>query len=169
MRAIFLAGLLVAGAAFGGQALAQGGREKERPRPPPPPIMRCADLAIGDYTIGAVAPDTPPLAEGEVSVRWEVRNAGGAPYQGAAATSQWLSLEYTTPGGPQQIAMNPLPPAATPGVVTLGPGGSWRGFLRATVPAEASRRPLRLRLNYAQTYGVANDCDMDNNTAPLLR
>jgi|CXWL01.1.fsa_nt_gi hypothetical protein len=187
MRSVLIAGLLVAASIVGSTALAQGGgggqgKDKNR-RPPPPPIARCADLAIGDYTIGALAPDAPPLAEGEVAVRWEVRNAGGAPYVSSDGTQQWLALEYTTPGGPQRITLNPLPPTANGAApvvanpnsviraepITLGPGQSWRGYLRATLPAEAARRPLRLKLDYAPRRGPVQDCDMDNNTAPILR
>ncbi|GAM97987.1 hypothetical protein U91I_01617 [alpha proteobacterium U9-1i] len=189
MRAIVIAGLLAAVAIAGGTALAQGsgggggGRDKGKAPPrPPAPIMRCADLAIGDYAVGALAPNATPLAPGEVSVRYEVRNAGGAAYVAQDAAQQWLSLEYTTPGGPQQVYQAPLPPPAEfaapasttsdggrPGSVSLGPGQSWRGYLRAVVPAEAARRPLRIRLTYAPRRGPVQDCDMDNNTASIQR
>lgn len=180
MRAVLIAGLLVV-AALGGEALAQGGgqgggnaKDKQH-RPPPPPPPRCADLALGDYTLLPAAPDGAPLGANEIAVRWEVRNAGTGAYQSVGA-SQWLALEYVMPGGPQQIATNPLPPqpsgAAAPSQtsgVTLTPGANWRGVLRATLPAEAARRPLRLRLAYAPYRGPGNDCDMNNNTARIVR
>ncbi len=183
MRAILIAGLLTVAAIAGGDAIAQGNREKGKAPPrPPAPIARCADLAIGDYAVGAIAPNGAPLTAEEVGIRYEIRNAGGAAYLASDAAQQWVAIEYTTPGGAQQVVQMPLPPpaelaaaasattdAGRPGTVSLSPGASWRGYLRATVPPEAARRPLRLRLGYAPRRGPVQDCDLDNNTAPIYR
>lgn len=183
MRAILIAGLLTVAAVAGGEAIAQGSREKGKAPPrPQAPIMRCADLAIGDYAVGAIAPDTEPLSDGEVAIRYEVRNAGGAPYLAQDSAQQWLAIEFTSPDGARQVVQAPLPPppelaaaasatsdAGRPGTVSLAPGASWRGYLRAMLPPEAARRPLRLRLGYAPRRGPVQDCDLDNNTAPIFR
>lgn len=152
-------------------ALAQqsGGKGKDKnERPPPPPPPRCPDLALATYQFVSTVPNGPPLADGEVAILYDVRNSGSAPYT-AAAQGQSLTFEYTTPGGPQQIATITIPTSdqAANSAVQLAQGQSWRGYLRTPMPPEARRRPLRLRITYASDFyhRPANDCDTGNNEA----
>lgn len=144
------------------------GKDKDKQRPPPPPPVRCPDLALATYQFVSEVPGAAPLADGEVAILYDVRNSGSAPYT-ATAAGQSLTFEYTTPGGPQQIASVTIPGSdqATTGAVQLGQGQSWRGYLRTALSAEARRRPLRLRINYATDayHRPANDCDTGNNEA----
>lgn len=151
-------------------AQAQQGKAKgkDKERPPPPPLVRCPDLALATYQFVTTVPNAAPLGEGEVALLYDVRNSGSAPYA-ASPTGQTLTFEYTSPGGTTQIAQIPIPDAsqAVDGAVLLGQGQSWRGYLRANLPPEARRRPLRLRISYASDiyHRATNDCDTGNNEA----
>lgn len=152
-------------------AMAQqsGGKGKDKnERAPPPPPPRCPDLALATYQFVSEVPGGPPLGADEVAILYDVRNSGSAPYAGTAQ-GQSLTFEYTTPGGPQQIASVTIPTSdqASSSPVQLNQGQSWRGYLRTAMPAEARRRPLRLRIDYAtdRYHRPANDCDTGNNEA----
>jgi len=146
--------------------------------PPPPPIPRCADLAVTTLGFTTTVPGTP-LAAGEVALQYDVHNAGTSMYVASGGASQSLSLEYTTPGGTHQVATATLPPqgtgatAASAGGVSLAQGQSWRGYMRMTLPAEARRWPLRLKLSFAQSnspYAARiSDCDLDNDQVVVPR
>ena len=148
-------------------------------RPPPPPIPRCADLAVTTLGFASSIPGGTPLAAGEVALQYDVHNAGTSMYVAPGGASQSLSLEYTTPGGTHQVANAPLPPqatgatAASAGGVSLAQGQSWRGFMRMTLPPEARRWPLRLKLSFAQSnspYAARiSDCDPDNDEVVVPR
>lgn len=100
-------------------------------------------------------------------------------YVSPGGASQVLSLEYTTPGGTHQVATAPLPPqaagatAAAATGATLAQGQSWRGYMRMTLPMEARRWPLRLKLTFAQSsspYAARiSDCDPDNDEVLVPR
>lgn len=157
----------IAGDPAQAQVAKQGkGKGKEGERPPPPPLIRCPDLALATYQFVTAVPNAAPLADGEVALMYDVRNSGSAPYA-ASPTGQTLTFEYTSPGGTTQIAQIPFPDAAqaVDGVVQLGQGQSWRGYLRANLSPEARRRPLRLRIGYASDiyHRAPNDCDTGNN------
>ncbi len=179
------------GGGRGGGGGGNGGSGKTKVRPPPPPPARCPDLALATYAIVPTIPGAAPLAENEIAVQWNVHNAGTATYDAAGADQQSLSLEYSAPSGVHQIATifvpaapapaatatpastSAAPPAATPpaGPVSLAQGQSWRGYMRAVVPAEAQHRMLRLKLNYTGDwrYASPNDCDTGNNEIELRR
>jgi hypothetical protein len=154
------------------------GRGHDGP-PPPPPIPRCADLAVTTLGFTTSIPGGPPLAVGEVALQYDVHNAGTSMYVAPGGASQSLALEYTTPGGTHQVATTPLPPqvtgatAAAAGGVTLAQGQSWRGYMRMTLPIEARRWPLRLKLSFAQSnspYAARiSDCDPDNDQVAVPR
>ena len=177
MRNALVAVLVFAAVADGAlvaeQAFAQQSRQgKEKERPAPPPLPRCPDLALGTYAYVREVPGGEPLAEDEIAVQWIVHNAGGAPYVAPGAAALSLSLEYLTPAGRQQIAAAPLPAEQAEGAaMILGQGQSWRGYLRATLPPEARRRLLRLRLDYVghDPRRPPNDCNMANNEVQLAR
>jgi hypothetical protein len=147
--------------------------------PPPPPIPRCADLAVTTLGFTTTVPGGTPLAAGEVALQYDVHNAGTSMYVAPGGASQSLSLEYTTPGGTHQVATATLPPqatgttAASAGGVSLAQGQSWRGYMRMTLPAEARRWPLRLKLSFAQSnspYAARiSDCDPDNDEVVVPR
>lgn len=148
-------------------------------RPPPPPIPRCADLAVTSLGFVSTIPREAPLAANEVALQYDVHNAGTSMYVAPSGASQSLSLEYSTPGGVHQIATASLPPraaAATPASaagVTLAEGASWRGYMRMTLPMEARRWPLRLKISFAQSsspYAARiSDCDPDNDQVVVPR
>ena len=147
--------------------------------PPPPPIPRCADLAVTSLGFAAAIPGAAPLTGDEVALQYDVHNAGTAMYVAPSGAAQSLSLEYTTPGGPHEVATLQLPPpvagvtAAAAQNVTLAQGQSWRGYMRMTLPAVARRWPLRLKLNFAQSsspYAARiSDCDPGNDEVPVPR
>lgn len=147
--------------------------------PPPPPIPRCADLAVTALGFTSSIPGGTPLAAGEVALQYDVHNAGTSMYVAPGGASQSLSLEYTTPGGTHQVANAALPPqaaratAASAGGVSLAQGQSWRGYMRMTLPPEARRWPLRLKLSFAQSnspYAARiSDCDPDNDEVVVPR
>ncbi len=147
--------------------------------PAPPPIPRCADLAVTALGFVSAIPGQPPLGANEVALQYDVHNAGTSMYVAPSGASQALSLEYATPGGVHQIATTPLPPrasGATPAAatsVTLAEGQSWRGYMRMTLPMEARRWPLRLKLSFAQSsspYAARiSDCDTDNDEVVVPR
>ena len=175
--------LAVAGVTLmGEQASAQqsdgNGKSKSKSPPPPPPPPRCPDLALSTYQFLTQNADGAPLAADQIAIQWSVNNAGSMAYQTGANTNQTLVLEYSSPSGTHQLATQPLPdgltPAAateeSPGGFTLGQGQSWRGVLRTTLPPEAQRRRLRLRVTYlTDGYHPANDCDLGNNAMDLVR
>lgn len=175
--------LAVAGAALVAQpAEAQQsrgkGKDKAKTPPPPPPPPRCPDLAVSTYTFLAQGANGAPLGANEIALQWSVNNAGTRAYEGSNA-GQSLTLEYLSPSGAHQVATAPLPEAApaadsaTPASVagvSLGQGQFWHGVLRATLPPEAARRRLRLRLDYVTDgYHPPNDCDLGNNQIDLVR
>ncbi|MBI3437464.1 MAG: hypothetical protein HY054_02205 [Proteobacteria bacterium] len=159
----------------GGQ---QGQQGHDTPQPPPP-IPRCADLAVTALGFSTSIPGGAPLAAGEVALQYDVHNAGTSMYMAPGGATQTLSLEYTTPSGTHQVASAPLPPqrtgatAAAAGSVTLAQGQSWRGYMRMTLPMEARRWPLRLKLSFAQSnspYAARiSDCDPDNDEVVVPR
>jgi len=189
---IWLAAAGVATAQFGGNQDPQGqamlnrtpapsqnqNRGNDTP-PPRPPIPRCADLAVTTLGFTSSIPGGAPLAPGEVALQYDVHNAGTSMYVAPGGASQSLSLEYTTPGGTHQIASSTLPQqaagvtAAAAGGVSLAQGQSWRGFMRMTLPPEARRWPLRLKLSFAQSnspYAARiSDCDPDNDEVVVPR
>jgi hypothetical protein len=161
-----------------GPASPGGGRSshsKQPEHPPPPPLRRCPDLAVASYTFVTAIPGQPALGADEMALQFDVHNGGNAPYQTGTADDQSLALEYSSPSGTHQIAAVALPTtptnAVSSDVITLAQGQSWRGYLRATVPAAVRRWPLKLRLNYASDgfHRPVNDCDTDNNAIDLAR
>lgn len=154
----------------------QGGRNGQNDSPPPPPpIPRCPDLSIGSYGYVTAIPGQAPLAADEIAIQFEVRNAGTASYVGAPS-AQSLTLGYTTPGGAHQVASVALPPAAGQAAAhaaQLGPHESWSGYMRATLSPADRRWPLHLKVAYGASafngYGLANDCNTDNNEIVLAR
>lgn len=169
------------GGGFGGlgqqQQSASTNRNRQPERPPPPPLRRCADLALASYTYVSAIPGQPALGADEIAIQWDVHNAGNAPYIASASEDTSLALEYTSPSGPHQVAALAVPVATSGAVadhgVTLSQGQSWRGYMRATLPAEARRRMLRLRIAYgppdALHPAAINDCDTGNNEVALAR
>jgi hypothetical protein len=157
----------------------QNGRGHGHDTPPPPPIPRCADLAVTTLGFASSIPGSAPLAAGEVALQYDVHNAGTSMYVAPGGASQSLSLEYTTPSGTHQVASAALPQraagatAASAGGVSLAQGQSWRGYMRMTLPAEARRWPLRLKLSFAQSnspYAARiSDCDPDNDEVVVPR
>jgi hypothetical protein len=152
-------------------------RNHQPDRPPPPPLRRCADLALASYTYVSAIPGQPALSADEIAIQWDVHNAGNAPYMASTAEDTSLALEYTSPSGSHQVAALAVPVATSGAVadhgVTLSQGQSWRGYMRATLPAEARRRMLRLRIAYgppdALHPAAINDCDTGNNEVALAR
>jgi hypothetical protein len=196
MRSLLLAGALcsmIAGAALAQNRLGDGDgqgrqhtpgqpdpppnahRHNDAP-PPPPPIPRCPDLAVSTYSYVTAIPGAPALAADEVAIQFEVRNAGTASYI-AASGAQNLTLSYTTPGGPHQVASIVLPPAsgnqAAAHSAELGPQQTWTGYMRATLTPADRRWPLHLSIDYGQgamnLRGLANDCNTNNNDIILAR
>lgn len=168
------------GSSNGASSSQSGSGHGPPPPPPPPPIPRCADLAVTSLGFASAVPGGAPLATDEVALEYDVHNAGTAMYVAPSGASQALSLEYSTPGGVHQVGSIPLPqPAAgataasAPQGVTLAQGASWRGFMRVTLPAQARRWPLRLRLSFAQSSSPyaprISDCDPENDEAPVPR
>jgi len=189
---IWLAAAGVAAAQYGGNQDPQGQAMLNRTptpsqnqnrghdtTPPRPPIPRCADLAVTTLGFTSSIPGSTPLAAGEVALQYDVHNAGTSMYVAAGGASQSLSLEYTTPAGTHQVASAPLPQqaagatAASAGGVSLAQGQSWRGYMRMTLPPEARRWPLRLKLSFAQSaspYAARiSDCDPDNDQVVVPR
>jgi hypothetical protein len=164
-----------------GQSRGNGQGQQGHENPAPPPIPRCADLAVTSLGFVSSIPGQAPLAAGEVALQYDVHNAGTSMYVAPSGASQALVLEYTTPSGVHQVATMPLSPrgaasGATPasaGGVTLAEGASWRGYMRFTLPAEARRWPLRLKLSFAQSaspYAARiSDCDPDNDQVVVPR
>jgi hypothetical protein len=196
MRRTLLAGFIWAAAA--GVALAQyGGARSDQHHqssnssqsrsgrghddtPEPPPLPRCADLGIASYAFVSAIPGATPLAGDEVALQWDVHNGGNSAYTASSAQAQSLTLEYSTPSGPHQIASMAVPAqggptttAAAAGPVALAPGQSWRGYMRATLSPDARRWQLRLKLTYAAATSVyaapVSDCDSVNNEITLAR
>lgn len=132
------------------------------------PGRLCTDLAIAGWN-GSRSPPGAPLAENEVAIYFWVRNNGPRVYRAPDENKQWISLVIDAPGGPQTIGVNVLPPSGS-GRVTLARGGSWRGHIRATLPAGVTRAaapPARLELNYADAsagWTPPPDCNTANNT-----
>jgi hypothetical protein len=147
--------------------------------PPPPPIPRCADLAVTSLGFTTAVPGGAPLSGDEVALQYDVHNAGTATYTAPSGASQSLSLEYSTPGGTHQVATLPLPAqaaGATPAAaqsVSLAQGQSWRGYMRMTLPPEARRWPMRLKLSFTNSsspYAARiSDCDPDNDQVQVQR
>lgn len=164
------------------QAVAQQsgghGKDKSKTTPPPPPPPRCPDLALATYAFLTQGADGAPLPADQIALQWNINNAGSMAYQTGANTNQTLVLEYMSPSGTHAIATQPVPDGVTPaaatedapGGFTLSQGQSWHGVLRTTLPPEAQRRRLRLRLTYlTDGYHPANDCDLGNNSMDLVR
>lgn len=162
------------------QAVAQQskGKGKGKQTEPPPPPPRCPDLALSTYQFLSTSADGAPLPADQVAIQWAINNAGSSAYETASNTGQTLVLEYMSPSGTHQVATQPVPDGMTPaaatedsaGGFTLGQGQSWHGVMRTTLPPEAQRRRLRLRLTYlTDGYHPANDCDLGNNQMDLAR
>lgn len=139
------------------------------PRPPGPPIGGvCTDLAIVGWN-GSRSPPGARLADNEVAIYFEVRNNGPRTYTAPDDNKQWISLVLTTPTGDQQIGVNVLPADSSGGPVSLARRSSWRGHVRATLPAGITRArapAARLQLNYAAASGSwapPIDCNTGNN------
>ncbi len=146
-----------------------------RPGPPPgPPIGGlCTDLAIAGWN-GSRSPPGAPLADNEVAIYFQVSNNGPRTYTAPDDNKQWISLIVEMPAGEQQIGVNVLPAESTGGAVSLARGASWRGHVRATLPAGVTRLrhpPVRLQINYAPaTAGWAPplDCNLANNRRSVV-
>lgn len=147
--------------------------------PAPPPLPQCADLGIAGYAFVTAIPGAPPLADDEIALQWVVRNGGNAAYTASNGQAQTLTLEYNTPSGQHQVASMAVPTAGTgatnaaAGPVTLAPGQSWRGYLRASLAPAARRWQLHLKLSYTASTSIyaapVSDCDSDNNEITLSR
>lgn len=174
MRKALILGLVCVALTVGVALAQQGGRGQrgEKERPAPPPVMRCPDLAVGAYAYVTAVPGGEPLTGDEVALQWNVSNGGNAPYAARNAEAQSLMLEYSSPGGAQQLGVTPIPQQAdaNAGAVSLAQGQSWRGYLRVHMPPEARRRTLRLRIHYGGDGRTPpNDCDTANNAVVITR
>jgi hypothetical protein len=142
------------------------------PRPPGPPVALCTDLAIAGWN-GSRSPPGAPLADNEVAIYFQVRNNGPLTYTAPDENKQWISLVVTMPSGDQQIGVNVLPPSGS-GAVSLARGASWRGHVRATLPAGVTRTahpPVRLQINYAPAsagWSPPADCNVANNQRSVV-
>lgn len=142
------------------------------PRPVPLPRIVCTDLAIVGWN-GSRSPPGAPLAENEVAIYFNVRNNGPSAYATPDENKQWISLVVDLPSGPEVIGVNVLPPSGS-GPATLARGASWRGHVRATLPAGVTRSrhpPARLELSYAPAsagWTPPTDCNIANNTRSVI-
>lgn len=170
LAAIALSVAILGGSFAVEQALAQQGgqQSKQKARPAPPPPMRCPDLAIGTYAFVSQIPGDAPLAPNEIAIQWIISNAGTAAYESRDPAALSLRLDFMTAAGAQPITSMAAPSPAPTGGVMLAQHQSWHGYLRATLPPEAQRRRLRLRLSYAGEDRIApNDCSTTNNVLML--
>lgn len=127
----------------------------------------CTDLAIVGWNGTRSVPGTP-LGTNEVALTFSVRNNGPLAYTAPDENKQWITLVMSTPRGPQILARNVLPPSGS-GPVSLPSGGTWSGFVRATLPAgvtTTAHPPVSLQLNYAPAstgWSPPRDCNTSNN------
>ncbi|MBL8546907.1 MAG: hypothetical protein JNL81_10610 [Hyphomonadaceae bacterium] len=169
MRRIILATALLCMAAVSASA-----QTPPIPRPPGPPLGGlCTDLAVVGWN-GSRSPPGAPLADNEVAIYFEVRNNGPRTYNAPDDNKQWITLIVTMPTGDQQIGVNVLPASSTGGPVSLARGSSWRGHVRATLPAGVTRTrhpAARLQLAYAPAsagWSPPIDCNTDNNRRNVI-
>ncbi|WP_156767703.1 hypothetical protein [Candidatus Viadribacter manganicus] len=169
MRKLILATVLLCMAAVSASAQTPSIPPVPIPRPPGPPLGGlCTDLAIVGWN-GSRSPPGERLAANEVAIYFQVRNNGPRTYNAPDDNKQWISLILVTPSGDQQIGVNVLPGDSPGGPVSLARGASWRGHVRATLPAGVTRAgaaAARVQLNYAPASGSWSppiDCNTDNN------
>lgn len=128
----------------------------------------CTDLAIVGWNGTRSVPGTP-LGPNEVALTFTVRNNGPLAYTAPDDNKQWITLVMSTPMGARILARNTLPPSGS-GPISLSSGGTWNGYLRATLPAGVTRTahpPVSLQLNYAPAsagWSPPLDCNTPNNT-----
>jgi len=141
--------------------------------PGPTPALRCTDLAIAGWN-GSRGPPGAPLADNEVAICFQVRNNGPFAYTAPDDNKQWISVVVEMPTGEQQIGVNVLPASSDGGAVSLARGASWRGHVRATLPAGVTRTrhpPARLQINYAGAsagWSPPLDCNAANNRRSIV-
>lgn len=136
------------------------------------PRLLCTDLAIAGWN-GSRSPPGAPLADNEVAIYFHVRNNGPRAYVAPDENKQWISIVVSMPTGDVDIGGNVLPPSGS-GPVSLARGASWRGHVRATLPAGVTRTshpPARLQLNYAPAstgWSPPADCNLSNNRRNIV-